>query len=187
MEIMQITINGESIDISHLCPITRTMTLDLRGGTQKKDARLEFRFSCHCYSRGPRGEEAIPEDMRVLDGSTQQPRDRIFCPNRYKLSFQLVEKIDALIASNGNVEKSRHLNFFATSLVVQDEGGNTQDVPYYVFMKAKKKQDPNQPAKLDIFVESAYPGDPNIPAPVAKGNPTRLSAVLGEVWANSWR
>lgn len=183
---MHITINGESIDISHLRPITRKMTLDLRGGMQKKDARLEFRFSCHCYSRGPKeDEEAIPEGMLVPDGSMEQPRDRIFCPNRYELSLQLVEKIDALIASNGNVEKSRHLNFFATSLVVQDEGGDTQDVPYYVFMKAKKKQDPNQPPKLDIFVESAYPGDTNIPAPVAKGNPMPLSEVLGEVWVNS--
>lgn len=182
---MRILINNQLVDISHLQEITRTMTLDIsRGNTQKKNARLEFRFSCHCYSRGPKEGEHIPPELLVPDGSAEMPRDRIFCQIRYNLSLQLVQHIDRLIEENGIVQKSRHLNFFATQLLTPDEHGVMQEMPYYVFMKAKKKQDPNQPKKLDIFIESAYPDDPSVPAPVPKGGPMRLSFVLGEVWAN---
>lgn len=179
---MKILINDQLIDISHLRDIQRRMTLDLRGGKQKKNAFLEFRFSCHCYSRRPKEGEAIPPKMLVPDGSVHKPRNRIFCPDRYDLSLQLVQRIDHLIETNGDVEKSRHLNFFATHLLVSGEGGNVETVPYYIFMMPKKKQDPNQPPKLDIFVESAYPGDSQIPAPISKGKPAPLSQVLGEVW-----
>ena len=160
------------------------MTLDLRGGLQKKNARLEFRFSCHCYSRRPKEGEAIPLGMRVTDGSAHSPRNRIFCQNRYDLSLQLVNKIDNLIATNGAVERSRHLNFFAIFLPTIGENGEVEQVAYYVFMHAKKKQDPNQPPKLDIYVESAYPDDPLIPAPIGKGREASLSVMLGEVWVN---
>lgn len=152
------------------------MTLDLRGGVQKKDAWLEFRFSNHCYSRGPNESELpIPGEMLVRDGA----RQRIFCQTRYSLSLGLVAHIDNLIAQNGKVEKSRHLNFFSTTIVTP-AGIQT---PYYVFMRPKKKQDPNQPPKLDIFVESAYHQDPNIPAPASSSGPIPLSVVLGEIWA----
>lgn len=179
---MQIEINNQYVDISHLREISRTMTLDLRGGMQKKNARLEFRFSCHCYSRGPKEGESIPPGMLVADGSAHKPRNRIFCQNRYDLSLQLVQKIENLIQTNGLVEKSRHLNFFATYLAAPGEGGELEQLPYYVFMKAGKKQDPNQPPKLDIFVESAYPGDPLIPAPDRMGEAVSLSVMLGKVW-----
>jgi hypothetical protein len=49
-------------------------------------------------------------------------------------------------------------------------------------MLAKKRQDPNQPHKLSIFIESAYQADSQFPAPVGKGKPMQLSVVLGEVW-----
>jgi len=182
---MKIIINNQFVDISHLKDITRTMTLDIsRGNKQKKDARLEFRFSCHCYSRGPKEGEAIPPGLRIPDGSFKMPRDRIFCHVRYNLSLLLVRHIDQLIEENGLVHKSRHLNFFATQLVTSDEHGVMQEIPYYVFMMAKKKKDPNQPPKLDIYIESAYPDDPSVPAPVPKGGAMRLSFVLGEVWAD---
>lgn len=179
---MQIQINGQLVDISHLREITRTMTLDLSRGLKKQNARLEFRFSCHCYSRGPKAGETIPQGMLIPDGPRDAPRNRIFCQIRYDLSQQLVQKIDHLIETNGLVEKSRHLNFFSTHLLTQGADGNLKQQPYYVFMLAKKKQDPNQPPKLSVFVESAYPGDTLIPAPASKGTPIQLSVVLGEVW-----
>ncbi len=180
---MQISINDQNYDLSHLAPFTRTMDLDLRGGLVKKGARLSFRFSQHCYSRGPSVGEAIPAGRRIPEGPADNPRDRIFCEQRYEYSLQLVQHIDALIQNNGLVQRSRHLNFFATTLVLADESGESVSVPYYIFLKAKKKQDPNQPARLDIFVESAYTDDPNIPGPFGKGAPIRLSVLLGQIWA----
>lgn len=180
---MQISINAQIYDLSHLAPYTRTMDLDLRGGLVKKGARLSFRFSQHCYSRGPSVGEAIPAGWCVPEGPADKPRDRIFCVQRYGHSLQLVQHLDTLIQTNGQVQRSRHLNFFATTLVVTGANGQPVSVPYYIFLMAKKKQDPSQPPRLDIFVESAYPHDPNIPGPIGTGSPIPLSVLLGQVWA----
>ena len=158
------------------------MDLDLRGGLVKKGARLSFRFSQHCYSRGPSVGEAIPAGWHIPEGPGDNPRDRIFCEQRYAYSLLLVQHL-ALIQNNGPVQRSRHLNFFATTFVLADESGEPVSVPYYIFLKAKKKQDPNQPARLDIFVESAYTDDPNIPGPFGTGAPIPFSVLLGQIWA----
>ncbi|MGB4065652.1 MAG: hypothetical protein WBK19_17665 [Azonexus sp.] len=159
------------------------MDLDLRGGLVKKNARLSFRFSQHCYSRGPSVGEAIPVGWRIPEGPADKPRDRIFCLQRYAYSLQLVTHLDTLIQTNGTVQRSRHLNFFATTLVLADAAGAQVSVPYYIFLKARKKQDPNQPPRLDIFVESAYTDDPHIPGPYGVGAPVPLSVLLGQIWA----
>lgn len=182
-----ITINGQPISISHLDKITRRMTLDLAGGKQKKNAFLEFRFSCHCYSREPNENEQIPGGMRVPDGSQEHPRDRIFDQTRYSLSLSLPQLIDDLINNNRDVTKTKKQNIFATTMIVQNANGIGQDVLYYVFMKPKKKQDPNQPPKLDIFIESAHLRDnPRIPAPSQEGAPCPFSEMLGRVWENKF-
>lgn len=179
---MQISIQGQLVDISHLAMITCRMTLDLRGGKQKNNAFLEIRFSNHCYSRGPAEGEAIPHDMFVADGSPEMPRNRIFCWNRYKHSQDLAAKIGLLIQSNGNVRKSRHRNFFSTTVVTQDENGVAIQVPYYIFISAKKDQEEGKPKKLVLFVESAYPESPGIPSPEGHGGSMPLSRMLGKVW-----
>lgn len=181
---MQLLIQGRLVSISHLKPIVRTMTLDLRGGYQKKNARLEFRFSCHCYSRRPANGVAIPADLLVRDGSKHEPRDRIFCQMRYNQSITLVQHIDDLINTNGLVQRSRHLNFFSTHVVTVDAHGVNTTTPYYIFMDATKKQDTGHPPKLDIFVESAYLEDPNIPSPSGIGAAMHLSELLGRVWVS---
>lgn len=179
---MQISINNQNYDISHLGPFTRRMDLDLRGGLKKKNAWLSFRFSCHCYSRGPAVGESIPPGWLVPDGSVHKPRNRIFCEERYSYSLQLVHHLDTLIHTNGMVQRSRHLNFFSTMLTLPCSEGQQLTLPYYIFLDATKKQDPNQPPRLDIFVESAYTDDPNIPGPFGDGSPMQLSELLGHVW-----
>ena len=159
------------------------MPLDMANGRQKKNALLEFRFSSHCYSRLPKEGEEIPDGTMIRDGSTHKPRDRVFCLDRYNLSLQLVGRLDTLIASNGEVMRSRHLNFFSTHLVTVDAHGGLSSVPYYIFMMPTKKQPENREPRIELFVESAYPAtDPNIPPPVGKGSAQSLSVMLGGVW-----
>lgn len=183
---MQLLINEQLVDISHLRHVTRYMTLDLDGGIQKKNARVEFGFSSHCYSRGPFEGEVIPSAMLVPDGSEYSPRHRIFCPDRYRLSLNLVGLIDRLIDSNGHVLRSIHVNFYSTTIVTIGQDGGEIEAPYYVFMSAKKKQDPNQPPKIAVFVESAYPGNPSIPPPKPASAPIKFSAMLGKVWSGRY-
>ncbi|MCZ8441748.1 hypothetical protein [Achromobacter xylosoxidans] len=181
---MQINIRGDLVDLSHLKTLVRHVDLDLRGNLKKKGARVEFRFSNHCYSRGPKKGETIPDNMLVSDGSDKHPRLRIFCDKRYGLSQALVQHIDDLINENRLVQRSRHLNFFAAPLVTVDENGQACERFYYIFMCAKKKQDTNQPPKISIFVESAYPEDPDIPSPGKEGDPLLFSVMLGNIWEN---
>lgn len=177
---MHISIQGELVDISHLAPITHRMTLDLRGGKQKNNAYLEISFSNHCYSRRPAEGEQIPANMLVLDGSRHYPRNRIFCPIRYGHSIALAQMINVLVQNNGHVRKSRHQNFFSTTVVTQDGAV----VPYYIFISARKAQDPGMPKKLVLYVESAYPDSPHIPSPQGEGDPIPLSEMLGKVWVD---
>lgn len=179
---MQILVQNQLVNISHLAPIVRQMTLDLRGGKQKRNARLEIRFSCHCYSRGPAIGEAIPLGMLVPDGSAHDPRNRIFCWVRYNHSLSLLQKIDSLIQNNEEVCRSRHHNFFSTTIVAQDRNGALVEIPYYIFISAKKKQDLGLPPKLDLFIESAYPDSPDIPSPQGGGALMPLSEMLGRFW-----
>lgn len=181
---MKISVQGALVDISHLASITHRMTLDLRGGKQKKNAFLEISFSNHCYSRGPADGEEIPADMLIPDGSRHMPRNRIFCPIRYGHSLDLVRKIGELVEGNGMVCKSRHRNFFSTTVVTQDENGSTIEVPYYIFISARKAQEDGKPPKLVLFVESAYPESPHIPSPEGQGSPMPLSEMLGKVWVD---
>lgn len=174
---MHILVNSCLVDISHLAPINFRMDINVVGGKVKRNALLEFRFSNHCYSRGAKEGESIPDGMLVLDGQ----RERVFCNVRYGLSRQLSEHITLLVESNGYVHKSRHLNFFSISIV----SVTGVEMPYYVFMRPKKLQVVNQPAKIDILIESAYhPDDPAVPPPSCKGTPRRLSDVLGDIWCN---
>lgn len=177
---MRISVQGALVDISHLAPITHRMTLDLRGGKQKKNAFLEISFSNHCYSRGPAEGEEIPADMFVADGSIHMPRNRIFCWNRYGHSLDLARKIGELVQNNGDVCKSRHRNFFSTTVVTQDG----DEVSYYIFISAKKAQDDGHPPKLVLYVESAYPESPHIPSPEGQGSSMPLSEMLGKVWVD---
>ena len=173
--------SAEAISLAHLAPIDRRIDVPLRGGFSKK-ILVEFRFSCHCYSRGPSKDETIPPALRVPDGSVHTPRDRIFDQRRYDLSFNVVACIDALIASQGDVNKSRHDNFFRVDTLTELVGGMPQPVSFYIFMSAKKVTDPGMEKRIRIYVESAYPELPNVPAP----HSTRalpFGAVLGTVWA----
>lgn len=181
---MKIKINQILYDISHLSPITRRMDITLtRGVTKSKNVVIKFRFSCHCYSRSPKEGESIPLGMLVKDGSEQSPRNRIFSEQRYQLSKQLIKHIDKLISEDGLVSKTRKGTFFSTKLALVDEGGCSIQIDYYVFMNPTKKQDPNFPKHIDIYIESAYPPDGGaIPKPNTKGMPEALSKVLGDVW-----
>jgi len=175
----------ELYDLSHLTSrVVRTMTLDLRAGKQKHNVRLEFRFSCHCYSRKPKAGETIPTHLFIPEGPRSNPRDRIFCEKRYLLSLDLLTLIDDLILNNKEVDRSRNHNIFSTHLVMFNEDGTSTEIEYYIFMDVNKKQDPSQPPKLEIFIESAYPQDDNVPNPASHGRPLKLSVVLGNVWEN---
>lgn len=178
---MNLVLGGVAYSLAHLAPIERRVEVPLRGGL-KKTLLVEFRFSCHCYSRGPSQGEAIPPQLRIADGSRHMPRDRIFDERRYALSHQLVACIDALIASNATVHRSRHDNFFRIDTLQESANGVLTPFSYYIFMSVRKVAEPGQAKRIKIYVESAYPHLPAVPAPTSVQEwPFRQ--VLGKIWA----
>lgn len=178
---MSLVLGGVAYSLAHLSTIERRVEVPLRGGL-KKTIVVEFRFSCHCYSRGPSQGEVIPPALLIPDGSVQKPRDRIFDKRRYELSHQLVGCIDALLSSEGTVHRSRHDNFFRVDTLQENVNGVLTPISYYIFMSARKVAEPGQPKRIKIYVESAYPELPAVPPPVStQAHPFR--EVLGKIWA----
>ena len=177
---MSLIINGQVYSLAHLEPFQRRVEVPLRGGLKKK-ILVEFRFSCHCYSRGPSVGEDIPDGFIVADGSKHHPRNRIFDQRRYDLSFGLVACIDKLITNAGDVHRTRHENFFRVDTLEETAAGVVTPISYYIFMSAKKVAKPDQEKYILIFVESAYPDLPNVPSPNSERNEAFM-AVLGKKW-----
>ncbi len=176
-------VGGTAYSLQHLQePLLRKVPVSLRGIPTKKSVLVEFRFSNHCYSRGPSEGELIPSGLLVPDGPAKKPRNRIFDLRRYKLSLGLAGHIDALIAADGVVRKSRHDNFFSVQDAIETVGGASSNVDYFIFMNARKVADPGKEKRIKIYVESAYPDSPNLPSPTS-ADTRSLSVLLGEVWA----
>lgn len=116
------------------------------------------------------------------NGSAERPRARTFDSERYQLSKDLVGMLDQLITTDGRVSKTRHDNFFRLDNVVVERDGSRKDVSYFIFMSARKLEEPHRPKTLRVTVESAYPERDDIPNPVARGGRS-LGEMLGEHWA----
>ena len=173
MYLPPIFINGSAIDLTHLDAIKRTVILDLPPNIKKK-VPVEFIFSSHCYSRKLLKGESAPLGQLVKEGGRKEPRNRVFDQVRYDLSKKLISLLDEMISSNGHVSETKQHNFFR----VTDDGTGVQ---YFIIMNAKKASEPNRPKSFKVFVESAYPDDPNKPSPHATRGRT-FSQMLGEKW-----
>ena len=173
MHLPPIFYNGIEIDLAHLAPIDRKVTLELPPNI-KKNVSVKFVFTCHSYSRRLQKEEQAPLGQFIQEGGYNEPRNRVFSQVRYDLSKKLVVLLDHLIVSNGRVSKTKQHNFFR----VTDDGAGVQ---YFIIMNAKKITEPGRPKCIQVIVESAYPEDPTKPSPHANGGRT-FGEMLGEKW-----
>lgn len=173
-------IDGQKVCLAHLARIRRQVKLAL-SGNKTKVVDVDFRFSSHCYSRGLKDGEVAPEGQGVPDGSKELPRPRVFDPERYELSKGLVDMIDQMIVSDSVVTKSRHENFFRVDDVVVERDESGQTVSYFIFMHAKKVEDPGRPKTIIVTVESAYAEVDDIPNPIGQGSRS-FGEMLGEKW-----
>lgn len=180
MQYPTLKLNGEAVDLAHLKPIVRQVNLELRGGIRKL-VPVEFRFSCHCFSRSLAPGECAPSGHAVADGSAHLPRPRVFDPERYALSKHLVHVLDRLIETNGRVSRTRHENFYRVEDPRVLVGGDHSARQYFVFFHARRVRCGNRPKSLLVWVESAYPARDGVPPPRSAGARS-FAAALGESW-----
>lgn len=181
MYLPPVSVNGQKVCLAHLVPIRRRVKLAL-SGDKSREVDVDFRFSSHCYSRGLKEGEVAPVGQAVPDGSTEMPRPRVFDLERYELSKNLVGMLDQMIGADSIVSKSRHENFFRVDDVVVERDGTLQTVSYFIFMHAKKVEDPGRPKTILVTVESAYAAVGDIPNPIGQGSRS-FGQMLGEKWA----
>lgn len=181
MHLPPVLINEQKVDLDHLSPIRRRVTLTLPGH-KSKVVDVDFHFTSHCYSRGLREGEQAPGGQAVPDGSKEKPRPRVFDAERYTLSKDLVGLLDQLVDHDGMVSKSRHENFFRVDKVPVERDGTIHRLSYFIFMHARKLDLPNRPRSLLVTVESAYAEVGGIPSPVGRGT-CRFSEMLAAKWA----
>jgi len=82
---------------------------------------------------------------------------------------------------NGDVYRTTKANFFNVYLCEVDENGTSSIIPYNIFMDANKRQDPGQPQKIVIHIQSAHLRRTKA-QPTAVGPAIGVLSLLGEVW-----
>lgn len=180
MYLPPVFVDEQKVCLAHLAPIWRRVSLVLTG-SKSKYVDVHFRFTSHCYSRGLKEGEVAPVGQAVPDGSKEMPRPRVLDLERYELSRGLVGMLDRMIADDSIVTKSRHENFFRVDDVVVERDGTMHTVSYFIFMHAKKVEDPGRPKTLLVTVESAYAEVDDIPSPIGRGSRS-FGEMLGEKW-----
>ena len=145
-----LVIGNVARDLAHLDPVTiRTPSRKLG-----RDIATWCRFTTHAFSRSP----ALGEVPHLLD---EGRRPRVFCPDRYRLSFHLPGAM-ALLADPGRHvwETASERNWLHRAEVEVVEGGARTN--YQVFF-AVKKAGRREPFDVEMTVESAYAFDPRRP------------------------
>jgi hypothetical protein len=169
-----ITAEGKTYDLSHLQTFDRQVLLSLRGKFTKT-VTVTFKFSNHCYTREAEPGELDPTLGLIQDGSSHQPRYRIFDSERYYLSHNLVGLIDDLLATKGKVYEGKYHNVLKTEVL-----NGTSPISYVFFMQTAKKREQK---KIEVHVESAYPYDPSNP-PFSTSKPQSFMVRLSKTWSD---
>ena len=138
-------LGSDTLSLTHLEPFT----LVIDSEKAKKTLRIRVTFSNHCFTKRfyP---ETEPKGFPLLD--TDTPRPRIFCPVRYRLSFQLPELIRSIQASGAKVKQTSARRNWAYSIQIEDPEG-----PYHVFFELSRSGNHQKAWQdLNLVVESAY-------------------------------
>jgi hypothetical protein len=135
--------NGEMFSLAHLHPHRYVLHLEPHGSYPACDVEIRIGYSSHPFT-------VSCKDGETGDAPYSKLRDqRIFCPDRYKLSFKLREIMESI--DSRRCYATEHRNFF----VIQSMEELPNGTEYWVFFNPKAKG----PAAIELFIESAYAGD----------------------------
>lgn len=152
--------DNKAIDLTHLEPI------DLKVKTPSGAIRLvHVTFSAHTFTRGI--EASDPKDQECFD-------QRIFCAYRYELSKSLGAIIENWPSKRVLQTWERRSWVYLATVELSMEGG-----PYHVFFSLKRRANP---ARVDLFIESAYRKDPSSYTPPRRPAPIRFALLIEKVF-----
>lgn len=143
-----LTLGNHTHDLAHLDPVTFQTPSEKLG----RSIMTWCRFTTHTFTRAPEPGDAGPN---VWDEGRQP---RVFCPDRYALSFHLPSAVNELAVPSRHVwQTAAERNWLHRAEVHVVAGGAR--IAYQVFFGVKKagRADPHD---VEMTVESAYAFDP---------------------------
>lgn len=149
-------LEDELYSFDHLEPFNMVFTSE----RISRELELNVRFSNHCFSHGIPVSGIYDQDY-LIEGT--EGNARIFCPTRYRLSFELPAIIQKMNDPQVKVYQTAERRNFAHVIQIDSPAG-----PYYVFFELRKNSGFGTD-DLKMIVESAYHQDPERPAPRVLG------------------
>jgi len=148
-----------SHDLSHLDPFV----FEAVSAKVPRPLRINVRFTNHCYSEAFDPRRHAPNDPTIRDGA----RNRVFAPDRYALSLHLPPLIRRLATPGARVHETAARRNWMYAAAMEIPAANTR---YQIFFELRRTVAERRKFQdLDMVVESAYPADPNRPAPNVLG------------------
>lgn len=152
-----IEIDGKKYGLEHLKKSQHTAIIPKTAHSPEMTAILSVSYSSHCVTEGCSDEDwfdrnKTKEEYRVLGDKNEK---RIFCYDRYQLSFYLPGIFLDFTSKRCRYAKNRNY------LIVEFLADNGVKIEYHVFFNMRKSK-----GGLVIYVESAYA--PNTPPPMSK-------------------
>ena len=150
---------GRSYDLSHLDPFV----FEAASAKVPRPLRINVRFTNHCYSEAFDPDHHAPNDPTIRDGA----RNRAFAPDRYALSLHLPALIQGLATPGARVHETAARRNWMYAAAMEIPVANTR---YQIFFELRRTMPERRRFQdLDMVVESAYPADPDRPAPNVLG------------------
>lgn len=134
---------GETYNLEHLHPFSFDMVIPAKQGQPEQRYNINVRFSLHCFSRGVKPGEKIPDHLAYSDDR----ETRIFDLDRYNRSKTLPEIVRSL--GERKCFHDSHGNFYVFE-VTEEDGTTAYYSVFFTLSKAGKK------AGLNLFISSAH-------------------------------
>jgi hypothetical protein len=135
-------------DLTHLHPRAAQFIQPAQGGKPERTYSVNIGFGLHCFTRGLKPNEAMPENLAYSDSR----ETRVFDFSRFEYSKLLNGIVEALPSSP--CFHTAH----GTFLTVRQLNPTTQTMAdYEVYFTASRSG--TKPASVNLFVQSAYVRD----------------------------
>ena len=158
-------LHGRDYDLSHLDPFR----FEVNSAKVARPLRINVRFTNHCYSELFDPARHSPDEPVIVDGK----RRRRFNQDRYALSHRLPGLIRGLTDRGVHVHETASPRNWVYSVSAEFPIAGSR---YHVFFDLRRTTAERRRLQdLDMVVESAYPENPDKPAPNILG---RVSFLL---------
>lgn len=161
---------GDTYTFEHLEPFGFKVVKEASNQKPQREYPCWVTFSCHCFTREPREGEAVTASCFYPAPKNEK---RIFCKERYGLSFRLKGMIERHL-SKGKTKcfQTKVGNFF----ILESTDSEGKSVNYEVYFRPYKSD--THTRTVNIYIVSAYPRISTSPYTPRKRNPKMSIEVI---------